>query len=62
MYPLKACVSILCVSLDCLAPGECPIDVGEMDSAIRDGRGKFWGRQVANIKVNELANIPFKFG
>lgn len=62
MYPLKACVFILCVSLDCLAPGECPKDVDEMDSAIPVGRGKFRGKQVANIKVNELANIPFKFG
>lgn len=29
---------------------------------IQDGGKKFRGKQVANIKVHELANIPFKFG
>lgn len=73
LSPLKAsglCCNPLCISSIAWPLANAPSTLvkwilqksSTFSFPIPDGRRKFRGKQVANIEVNELANIPFKFG
>lgn len=62
MYPLKACVFILCVSLDCLAPGECPKDVVKWILQFRLEEGNSEASKLLILKLMSLQTFHLNLG